>query len=119
VHMLLKAETTGILGCDAFKLMKPSAIVINTSRGAIIDEDAIADALATGKINSAGLDVHRVEPLPMDSRLRSLPNCVLSDHVGWYSEESFGELKTKVAQNIADVLTGNKPKYIVNKDLDK
>ena len=119
VHMPLNKETTGIVGYDAFKLMKPNAMIINTSRGPIIDEDALVDALKTGKINSAGLDVHKIEPLPMDSKLRELPNCILSDHVSWYSEESFVELKTKVAQNIRDVLTGGAPKYVVNKDLLK
>ncbi|MCK5844186.1 MAG: hypothetical protein KAG97_05715, partial [Victivallales bacterium] len=80
----------------------------------VIDEPALINALRVGKINSAGLDVHVNEPLKHDSPLLEIENCVLTDHVGWYSEESMSELKTKVAQNVKDVLSGREPKYPVN-----
>ena len=95
--------------------MKPTAILVNTSRGPVIDESALIEALTKGQINSAGLDVHIKEPLDKDSPLMKIQNCVLTDHVGWYSEEAMSELKRKVAENVKDVLTGGKPKYPVNK----
>jgi D-3-phosphoglycerate dehydrogenase len=87
---------------------------VNTSRGAVIDEDALINALREGKINSAGLDVHVNEPMNADNPLLKIENCVLTDHVGWYSEESMSELKRKVAQNVKDVLLGGEPNYPVN-----
>lgn len=115
IHMPLNDKTRGIINSEAFDLMKPTAIVVNTSRGPIIDEDSLIEALTTGKINSAGLDVHTKEPLDKDNPLMKIENCVLSDHVGWYSEESMSELKRKAAINVKDVLTKGKPVYPVNK----
>jgi D-3-phosphoglycerate dehydrogenase len=74
----------------------------------------VAEALAEGKIAAAGLDVFQTEPLPPDSPLLKLDNVVLSDHAGWYSEESVAELRTKAAQNVLAVLKGGKPVYPVN-----
>jgi D-3-phosphoglycerate dehydrogenase len=79
-----------------------------------VDEEALAAALREGRIAAAGLDVFGVEPLPPNSPLRGLDNVTLSDHTGWYSEESVAELKTKAARNIALVLMGGKPTYPVN-----
>jgi len=115
VHMPLNDKTRGIINTSAFALMKPTAIIINTSRGPVINEQDLIDALTTGRINSAGLDVHAKEPLDKDSPLMKIENCVLTDHAGWYSEEAMSELKRKVAENVKDVLTGGKPKYPVNK----
>lgn len=114
IHMPLTDQTRGIINEQAFALMKPTAILVNTSRGPVIDEKALIKALSTGQINSAGLDVHNKEPLDPDNPLMKLENCILTDHVGWYSEESMSELKRKAAENVRDVLTGNKPKYPVN-----
>ena len=94
--------------------MKRSAILINTSRGPVLDEDAVVEALKSGRINSAGLDVFVEEPLPEGHPLKTLDNVILSDHTGFYSEESLKELKTKAARNIAEVLKGGKPVYPVN-----
>jgi D-3-phosphoglycerate dehydrogenase len=115
VHIPLNDKTRGIINASAFKLMKPTAIIVNTSRGPIIDEQALIDALTKGQINSAGLDVHKKEPLDHDSPFMKIENCVLTDHVGWYSEEAMSELKRKVAENVKDVLISGKPKYPVNK----
>lgn len=114
VHMPLNKKTRGIINADAFAKMKRTAILVNTSRGAVIDEPALINALTTGQINSAGLDVHLKEPLDKDSPLMKIENCVLTDHLGWYSEESISELKTKAARNVKDVLMGKEPKYMVN-----
>lgn len=115
VHMPLNEKTRGIINSETFKMMKPSAIIVNTSRGPVIDEQALINALTTGQINSAGLDVHNKEPLEKDSPLMKIDNCVLTDHAGWYSEESMNELKRKAAENVRDVLLGRKAKYPVNK----
>jgi D-3-phosphoglycerate dehydrogenase / 2-oxoglutarate reductase len=115
VHMPLNKSTKGIINAEAFEMMKPTAIIVNTSRGPIINEEALIDALKSGRINSAGLDVHIKEPLEIDSPLMKIENCVLTDHVGWYSEEAMSELKRKAAENVRDVLLGGKPRYSVNK----
>ena len=95
VHAPLSPETKGLIGEKVISLMKPSAIIINTSRGPVVDEEAIATALREGRIAAAGLDVFGVEPLPPSSPLRGLDNVILSDHTGWYSEESVGRTKDK------------------------
>lgn len=114
IHMPLNNNTRDIINTEAFSKMKKGGIIVNTSRGPVINEDALIEALRSGQINSAGLDVHNKEPLDKDSPLFQIENCVLTDHVGWYSEESVSELKRKVAENVKDVLLGNKPKYLVN-----
>jgi D-3-phosphoglycerate dehydrogenase len=115
IHMPLNDKTRGLINEKAFDLMKPTSILINTSRGPVIDEKSLIDALQNKKINSAGLDVHTKEPMDKDNPLMKIENCVLTDHVGWYSEEAMSELKRKVAENVRDVLLGGKPKYPVNK----
>jgi D-3-phosphoglycerate dehydrogenase len=115
LHMPVTPETKGIINKKAFSLMKNSAILINTARGPLVDEEALIDALSNGKIAFAGLDTHNKEPLPADSPLLKMDNCILTDHVGFYSDESMKELHTKIAQNIKAVLEGGKPIYPVNK----
>ncbi len=114
IHAPLTDETEAMIGSSEFRLMKKSAVIINTSRGPIINEDALYSALKEGEIAAAGIDVYKTEPLPMESPLRSLDNITFTDHAGWYSEESIIELKTKAARNILEVLKGNKPVYPVN-----
>jgi D-3-phosphoglycerate dehydrogenase len=113
VHAPLNKQTSGILGENEFKLMKSSAMVVNTSRGGLIDTNALISALKTGEIACAGLDVFESEPLEADSQLRMLENVTLTDHTGWYSHEAIIELKTKAAQNILSAIQGEKPKYVV------
>jgi len=114
VHAPLNDKTRGMVAARELSQMKKSGILINTSRGPLLDEKAVAEALADGKIAAAGLDVFESEPLPEQSPLRRLENVVLSDHAGWYSEESVAELKTKAAQNVLEVLEGRPPLYPVN-----
>jgi D-3-phosphoglycerate dehydrogenase / 2-oxoglutarate reductase len=115
LHMPVTSETRGIINKKAFSLMKNSAILINTARGPLIDEEALIDALLNRKIAFAGLDTHNKEPLLPDSPLMKMDNCILTDHMGFFSVESMIELHTKVAQNIKAVLEGGKPIYPVNK----
>jgi len=115
VHVPLTDETRRMIGRAELALVKPGAILVNTARGPVLDEAAVADALREGRLGGAGLDVFETEPLPADSPLRQLENVVLTDHAGWYSEESLVELKTKAARNVAAVLAGGVPPYPVNR----
>ena len=114
VHVPLTPRTRHMIGAPELAGVRPGAILVNTARGQVLDEAALADALRTGRLAGAGLDVFDVEPLPADSPLRALDNVTFTDHAGWYSEESVVELKTKAAQNAAVVLAGGPPVYPVN-----
>lgn len=114
VHAPLTDETRNLIDRAAFELMKPTAILINTSRGPLVNEEALVEALQTGGINSAGLDVFRSEPLSADHPLKRLDNVILSDHTGFYSEETMKVLQRTAAQNILEVLQGRPPLHPVN-----
>ena len=94
--------------------MKPTAILINTARGGIVDEEALAQALREGQILGAGLDVFEREPPARDNPLLNLDNVVLSGHVGWYSKDSVRELQSRAAQEVRRVLTGQEPEFWLN-----
>lgn len=113
LHAPVLPSTRGMIGAAQFGMMKKTVILINTARGPLIDEKALIDALKTGKIACAGLDVFEKEPLPLESELRKLDNVTLIDHAGWYSKESIVELKTKAARNIVETIKNGKPKYVV------
>jgi len=114
IHAPATAETRHIVNADTLQKMKSTAVIVNTSRGALIDEAALARALTEQWIAGAGLDVFEQEPLPADSPLRELDHLVLSDHESWYSEESQVELQTLAAQEAARVLKGQWPLNLVN-----
>ena len=114
IHATLNKETQHLFGKNEFEQMKNSVILINTSRGPIIDEEALISALKEGQIHYAGLDVFETEPLPNSSELLLLDNVILTDHNAYYSEESLAELKTKTALNVLETLKGNQPLYPVN-----
>jgi D-3-phosphoglycerate dehydrogenase len=116
VHAPLTRETHHLLDAARIGLMKPEAIVVNTARGALIDEAALVRALQEGRLFGAGLDVFEQEPLPAASPLRKLANVVLSDHTGWYSEESVRDLQQGAAADVARILRGEAPKHWVNRD---
>ena len=115
LHTPLTEETRQMIGAAQLRLMKPMAILINTARGGLVDQDALAAALADGTIAAAGLDVFETEPLPTDSPLVGLDNVILSNHVAWYTEESAVELATKAARNVSEVLAGRPPVYPLNR----
>src|SRR5205807_6470379 len=89
IHLVLSARTRGLISAQEFALMKPSAYIINTSRGPIIDEAALLFALREKKIAGAGLDVFNVEPLPLDHPLRKMDNVVLTPHLGYASQQNY------------------------------
>ncbi|MEE9322169.1 MAG: C-terminal binding protein [Granulosicoccus sp.] len=106
LHAPSTDETVGVIGAAALKAMKSSACVINSARGDLIDEKALAEALKIGEISGAGLDVFAVEPLPDDSPLRDAPNVLLSPHAAWYSEVAVERLQGMVAGEITRALSG-------------
>jgi len=114
IHMPLNDKTRNLFNEAAFRKMKPTAIVINTSRGPIIDEKALFKALSLHWINSAGLDVFEREPVNLDNPLLTLDNITVAGHTGWYTEESMTELKRKAAENVRDALNNTTPKYAIN-----
>ena len=106
IHLRLSAESRGLLNAERLRSMKPGSVLINTARGAIVDEAALAEVLRDGPLAAAGLDVYAVEPLPADSPLRQLPNVVLTPHVGWTVVEAFEEFTEGAAGQLADYLAG-------------
>ena len=114
VHCPLTEETIGLLGEDEFKRMKPSAVLVNTARGPIVQHDALVRALREGWIAGAGIDVHENEPLPSDSPLRVMRNIILTPHVAWYSEGSQRELLSSVGAETIRVIKGERPLSVVN-----
>lgn len=117
VHVPLNKHTEGMISDDQFNKMKKEAFIINTSRGPIIDEKALITALQDKKIAGAGLDVLEVEPIDPNNPLVTMDNVVLTPHAAFYSVEGEEELKRKTAQNVADVLSGYYPTYLVNKEV--
>lgn len=114
IHCPEKEDTIHMIDAKAFSLMKKNAILINTARGGIVDTQALIKALETKQINSAGFDVFEEDPLPLDSKLRTFEQFLISDHVGYYTEQSLSTLKRLAAQNIAEVLAGKEPLFPLN-----
>lgn len=106
VHLPRTPETVGMLGADAFALMKPGVRIINASRGGIVDEDALADAIESGQVGGAGLDVYESEPLT-ESRLFGLPQVVLTPHLGASTTEAQDKAGTDVAAAVIEELRGD------------
>jgi D-3-phosphoglycerate dehydrogenase len=115
LHTLLSPETKHIIGEAALRKMKQTAIVVNTSRGEVIDEDALIRALNEGWILAAGLDVFEKEPLSQNHPLLKMSNVVLTGHVGWYSKDSVKGLQTRAAHEVSRVFSGKTPICWVNK----
>lgn len=114
VHVPLSSKTHHLIGREQLALMKPTTVLVNTSRGGLIDEVALYDALADRRLFAAGLDVFETEPVKADNPLLSLPNVICTDHTAWFTEESVIELQRKAAQEVLRVFEGNKPLNWVN-----
>ena len=106
VHVVLSDRTRGLVGAREIALMKPTAFLINTSRGPIVDEAVLVDALKSGTIAGAGLDVYDKEPLPADHPLRGLPNTVLTPHIGGRTRENFVARYQNCLENVKAWLDG-------------
>jgi phosphoglycerate dehydrogenase-like enzyme len=106
IHVVLSARSRGLVGAKEFGLMKPSAFMINTSRGPIVDEAAMLSALREKKIAGAGLDVFDIEPLPVDHPLRKMDNIVITPHLGYVSEQNYKHYFAGVVEDIRGFLDG-------------
>lgn len=106
IHLVLSERTRGLVGRAELALMKPQAYLINTSRGPIVDEAALIDALRTGRIAGAGLDVYDAEPPPPDHPLRSLRNVTLSPHLGYVTREMLGAFYEDTVEAVVAWLDG-------------
>lgn len=113
LHCPLFPETQGIINADTIAKMKNGAILINTSRGPLIDEKAVADALSCGKLRGAAVDVVSKEPIPGDSPLLTAPNCIITPHIAWAPLETRQRLLDCVVSNIQCFLNGH-PQNVVN-----
>src|SRR4051812_11998032 len=118
VHSPLTPETKGLFNADAFKQMKKGSYIVNTARGPVIDEQALAAAIDSGHIAGAGLDVMTTEP-PVNSPLIGKKNVIITPHTSFYSYESLVELQTKASQEVANVLTGKPARNPVNDVVSK
>ena len=107
LHCPATPETRGLVSREALAKMKPGAILLNTARGALVDEEAVADALESGKLAFYGADAFATEPLPPQSRLRSLPGAVLTPHIAWTTKEAL--------QRLMDITTGNLRSFLAGK----
>jgi D-3-phosphoglycerate dehydrogenase len=113
VHAPLTPQTRGLLNAEAFGKMKKGVAIVNTARGPLIDEQALLQALDSGQVGAAALDVLPVEPPPKDFPLLGRDNVILSPHTSFYSVDALNELQTKCASDVARVLLGEKPVYPV------
>ena len=109
LHVPGTDETHHFINAATLALMKPTAYLVNTCRGSVVDTEALVAALQAGQIAGAGLDVHEHEPLPMEHPLHSLPHVIITPHVAFYSEESVAQLRQDTCVNIVNVLAGQPP----------
>jgi D-3-phosphoglycerate dehydrogenase / 2-oxoglutarate reductase len=113
IHAPLLPTTRGLFNAEVIGKMKKGALLINTARGPLVDEDALIAALDSGHLGGAALDVVLSEPLAKDSKLLSRDNVILTPHTAFYSAEALNELQTKCATDVARVLSGELPVYPV------
>ena len=113
----LTPETQHLIGAAELRAMKRSAILINASRGATVDEAALIEALQSGTIHAAGLDVFETEPLPVDSPLLSMPNVVALPHIGSATHETRHAMALNAAENLVAALDGTLTRNVVNRDV--
>lgn len=114
VHTPLMPETRGLIGATQLAQMKPTAYLVNTSRGPVVDEAALIAALQAQQIAGAGLDVFDPEPLVDDSLLRRMDNVILTPHLAAYSLQAIEDIHTAVTATVSDVLQGFLPRYVMN-----
>lgn len=116
IHLVLSSRTRGLFGAADLALMKPTAVLVNTSRGPIVDERALIAALREGTIAGAGLDVYDREPLPPGHELTKLANVVLLPHLGYVSQDGFRGMYSQVVEDIAAWMAGSPVREITTND---
>ncbi len=118
VHTDLNPQTKGMFNANLFKQMKKTAVFINSARGPLVDQTALAEALRTGTIFAAGLDVTDPEPLPPDHELYKLPNCVIAPHIASATVQTRNEMARICAENVIAGATGGKLTALVNPEVE-
>lgn len=113
IHMPLTEENHGIINSDVFGKMKPSAVFINVARGGLVQEDDLVQALKAGVISGAALDVVAEEPISQNNPLLHAPNCLITPHISYASEESTQELRSRAVENALAMYRGEKPRDLV------
>ncbi len=119
IHVPLTKETRRLIGRESLPKLKPTCVLVNTSRGGIVDEAALAEAVRVGRLAGAGLDVVEDEPLRADHPLNGLPNVILTPHVAGVTEEAMMHMAQDAAEDILRVLRGERPKFPVNREVLK
>ena len=114
IHAALTPQSRGLIGATELRKMKPTARLINTARGALVDEAALLRALQEGWIAGAALDVYATEPLPADHPLRAAPNLLLSPHQASFTRETGARVSLAAAQAIVDLIEGRRPEHVLN-----
>jgi phosphoglycerate dehydrogenase-like enzyme len=114
LHLRLSERTKQIITAQHISLMKATACFVNTARGQLVDEEALVDALRAGRIRGAALDVFHTEPLPVNHPLRSLENVILTPHMGYVTEDSYGQFFRQAVENIESYLEGRVPAGAMN-----
>lgn len=114
LHVPANENTTGMIGAHALSRMKPGSYLINTARGAVVDSQALSDALERGHLAGAALDVTSPEPLPEDHRLRTYDNVIITPHLGWYTEDAMWNLRRSIVADVLGVREGVAPESVLN-----
>lgn len=118
LHAPVTDDTRGMIDAGALDAMGDETVLVNTGRGALIDEDALAEGLRGGTIAAAGLDVLRTEPPEADHPLIGLDNCIVTPHAAWYSVEARADLNATIAENVRVALAGETPPNYIDPDTD-
>ncbi len=119
IHCSATSESRHLINAETLGKMKPTALLVNTARGPIIDGEALADALESNVIEAAAIDVTEIEPIPSDSRLLRIPNCYVTPHVAGFSPVFLAETAIRQAENIIFALNGRKPHGLANPEVIK
>jgi phosphoglycerate dehydrogenase-like enzyme len=114
LHVPLTPQTEGMINAATLAKMKPGAILINTARGAIVDEAALVEALRSGQLAAAGLDVFAEEPVAPDNPLLRLDNVLLTPHVSWYTADTMERYLSAAVENCRRLHDGKSPYFVVN-----
>ncbi len=117
IHVPVTEETRGMFNSKAFALMKKSAILINTSRGPVVNTKDLIQALEEGQISGVGMDVFEDEPPPPDFPLLKMDNAILTPHIAWYSEEGGWDIRHMIMKDVQSILNGKLPRYVVNPEV--
>lgn len=117
IHSLLSTETRGLICERTLRLMKPSALIVNTARGGVIQTDDLVRAIREEWIAGAALDVTEPEPLPLDHPLRGLARVLITPHAAWYSEDAEPELRRRAARTVVQALRGERPDTLLNPEV--